>query len=167
MRRAPRALLVRCAAPSWSSFLAGSGVKEQRGRVEPGGGGGKGNLLGEPTCLSRELNGAAAVEGWGAGAFERWDRTWGIPGLGGGEAGIGREGMGCRGRQGAELTLVSACSEQDSRSALAPGSGGVGGKLSSLQPGPQGKRPTPPSSVVSRGSPAAGSLLSRCLRKSS
>lgn len=103
------------------------------------GGGGEGNLPGEPTCLSRELSGAAAVEGWGAGAFQLWDRIWGIPGLGDGTERLGREGLGMPKTQGAELKLVSCV--LGTGPALSPTSARVGGgrgpgeNLSSLQPG--------------------------------
>lgn len=76
-------------------------------------------------------------------------------------------------RQGAELKPVSACSDPRSVETLGFGGWGMRGgglerrrKLSCLQEGPQGKRPTSPSLAVSRSFPHSQAAHVLCFRKS-
>lgn len=67
------------------------------------------NLPGEPTCLSRELSGAAAVKGGMPGTSGSGNELGGSLGLVAGTGRVGKEEPGCRERQRAELTLASFC----------------------------------------------------------
>lgn len=128
---------------------------------------GKGTCRVSPRVCS-ELSGAAAVEGWGAGAFGLWDRTWAIPGLGGGDRGDWKRGSGMLGAGSrAKASLLRALN----RTCAQPnaGGGGVGQPLFSATPSARHEiYATSPSSAVSQGLLLqAGSSRSRCFRKSS
>lgn len=93
-----------------------------------------------------------------------WDRTWGIPGLGGGPGRVEREEPGCPGRQGAELPLASFCKLR--RGPVQPTHWGA--NFLPCSRGPKGSETYVPFLSGLPGlPPQAGSLLPRCFGKSS